>query len=216
MGDASKNDGRTVLYVSHNMNTIRQLCDRCIVLDKGRVVFDGNVENGINCYMNTTKTLSIVNDCSTERSKINADRQVHIDTVTLLNTDFPMYKSGDTVCVKVDYTCKRTINNLAMRMTVQAGDKTVVGLATSKPCIKAHEGANETTLNLALDWLAPGKYIVKMTAYSVNEFGSSQMHDIVDDCFAFEKVQNINDNNRMMWNHSWWGYVMFPELGVKK
>ena len=31
MSDVSKSDGRTILYVSHNMNTIRQLCDRCIV-----------------------------------------------------------------------------------------------------------------------------------------------------------------------------------------
>ncbi len=32
MGDAANSEGRTVLYVSHNMNTIRQLCTRCIVL----------------------------------------------------------------------------------------------------------------------------------------------------------------------------------------
>ena len=35
MRDAAKREGRTVLYVSHNMNTIRQLCDRCVVLEKG-------------------------------------------------------------------------------------------------------------------------------------------------------------------------------------
>ena len=39
MRDAAKKEGRTVLYVSHNMNTIRQLCDRCVVLDKGRCIF---------------------------------------------------------------------------------------------------------------------------------------------------------------------------------
>ena len=38
MRDAAKKEGRTVLYVSHNMNTIRQLCDRCIVLNKGTVI----------------------------------------------------------------------------------------------------------------------------------------------------------------------------------
>ncbi len=75
-------------------------------------------------------------------------------------------------------------------------------------------GSNETVLTLRLDWLAPGKYIVKLTAYSVNEFGMNQMHDVVDDCFAFEKVQGMDDNNRMSWNHTWWGYMMFPELEV--
>ena len=40
MNEVSLTEGRTVLYVSHNMNTIRQLCDRCIVLDKGKIIFD--------------------------------------------------------------------------------------------------------------------------------------------------------------------------------
>ncbi len=215
MRDAAKKEGRTVLYVSHNMNTIRQLCDRCIVLDKGKIVFEGGVEDSINMYMNTTKSLAVVNDCSGERKRIPADHQVHINTVTFQNTDFPVYQNGGPVCVKVAYTCKRNIPNLAMRMTVQSGDKTVVGLATSGPCIDAHEGDNQNMLTLALDWLAPGKYILKLTAYSVNEFGMNQMHDIVDDCFAFEKLQSMEDNNRMNWNHSWWGYMMFPKLEVK-
>ena len=215
MRDAAKKEGRTVLYVSHNMNTIRQLCDRCVVLDQGKIVFEGDVESAINHYMNTSKTLAIVNECSGERKGIPADHQVHIDRVTFMHTDFPLYQSGDTVCVKVDYTCNRDTLNLAFRMTVQASDKTAVGLATTKPCIDALKGANETTLTMALDWLAPGKYVIKLTAYSVNEFGMNQMHDIVDDCFAFEKVQSMDDNNRMNWNHSWWGYMMFPEVEVK-
>ena len=44
MSDVAGQEGRTVLYVSHNMSTIRQLCTRCVVLDKGRVIFDGDVE----------------------------------------------------------------------------------------------------------------------------------------------------------------------------
>lgn len=36
-------EDRTVLYVSHNMNTVRDLCDRCIVLDHGKIVFDGEI-----------------------------------------------------------------------------------------------------------------------------------------------------------------------------
>ena len=37
MSDVAGQEGRTVLYVSHNMSTIRQLCTRCVVLDKGKV-----------------------------------------------------------------------------------------------------------------------------------------------------------------------------------
>lgn len=55
MGEVSESEGRTVLYVSHNMNTIRQLCTRCIVLDHGTVVFDGDVEKAIDEVFNCTQ-----------------------------------------------------------------------------------------------------------------------------------------------------------------
>ena len=51
MSDAANKEGRTVLYVSHNMHTIRQLCERCIVLEKGKVIFNGEVESGISLYL---------------------------------------------------------------------------------------------------------------------------------------------------------------------
>jgi len=214
MRDAAKKEGRTVLYVSHNMNTIRQLCDRCVVLDKGKVVFEGGVEEAISTYMSTTKSLALVNKCLGEHKGFNTDHKIHIDTVTFLNTDFPVYDGRKPVRVRVDYTAKQEIINLAMRMTVLSGDKTIVGLATSKPIIHAMEGENTKDLTLALDWLAPGKYIIRLTAYSVNEFGGNSMHDVVDDCFAFEKIQTLDNNNRMNWSHTWWGYMMFPELEI--
>lgn len=51
MRDLAVDENRTILYVSHNMNTIRQLCNRCIVLDHGKVIFDGDVEDAIKLYL---------------------------------------------------------------------------------------------------------------------------------------------------------------------
>ncbi len=50
MREVSEDDERTILYVSHNMQTIKKLCDRCIVLDHGEVVFDGDVESAVRIY----------------------------------------------------------------------------------------------------------------------------------------------------------------------
>jgi lipopolysaccharide transport system ATP-binding protein len=38
---------RTVLFVSHDMQTVREICTRVVVLDRGQLVFDGAVEEGI-------------------------------------------------------------------------------------------------------------------------------------------------------------------------
>jgi lipopolysaccharide transport system ATP-binding protein len=46
--------GRTVLFVSHNMAAIRQLCTRGIILDRGRLLQDGATDDTINLYLNNT------------------------------------------------------------------------------------------------------------------------------------------------------------------
>lgn len=50
MQDLSVSDGRTVLFVSHNMASIKSLCNRGIVLDKGMLTFDGTTEDAISEY----------------------------------------------------------------------------------------------------------------------------------------------------------------------
>ena len=52
MGDVSKNEGRTVLFVSHNMASIMELCDRCILMGQGTVQADGKVNEIIPLYLN--------------------------------------------------------------------------------------------------------------------------------------------------------------------
>lgn len=51
MQDVSKGEGRTVLFVSHNMGAIKNLCSKGVVLQNGEVDFNGNVEESVNHYM---------------------------------------------------------------------------------------------------------------------------------------------------------------------
>jgi lipopolysaccharide transport system ATP-binding protein len=51
MEDVGK-DGRTVLFVSHNLGIVKNLCQRCIVLGRGKLLFDGTVDDAIDYYVN--------------------------------------------------------------------------------------------------------------------------------------------------------------------
>lgn len=50
MESVAQQDGRTVLFVSHNLAAVRQLCKRVVLLDKGRIVFDGPTATGLKRY----------------------------------------------------------------------------------------------------------------------------------------------------------------------
>src|SRR5215217_7067548 len=52
MGDVSKGEGRTVLFVSHNMGSIQKLCSTSIVLDRGTLLVKESTKQAINTYQN--------------------------------------------------------------------------------------------------------------------------------------------------------------------
>jgi len=55
MGEVNKGEGRTVLFVSHNMDAISKLCANLIFLEHGKISYRGNVENGLNYYFQKTE-----------------------------------------------------------------------------------------------------------------------------------------------------------------
>lgn len=53
MGDISKGEGRTVLFVSHNMAAVKSLCTKGIVLENGLISFEGKINDVLSLYENT-------------------------------------------------------------------------------------------------------------------------------------------------------------------
>lgn len=213
MGDVAEKEGRTILYVSHNMNTIRQLCNRCIVLDKGKIIFDGDTEEAIAIYMNSTKSPQIFNSCKDcVRGGIHDDEKIFLNSVEILNKETPMFKKNEKINIRLDFDAKEDINNVCVRIPVFFADKSIVGVSTSNPIINAKKGNNKVDIQLDTETLAPGKYITKICIYSVNEFGTIQDHDSVDEAFSFEKVYENGENNNTNWEHKYWGHINFPVI----
>ena len=69
MQDVSRGEGRTVLFVSHNMAAVRSLCNRGIVLDQGEMVFDGTADVAVDFYINgdAEKEEKRIVDCITDK-----------------------------------------------------------------------------------------------------------------------------------------------------
>lgn len=51
MNDVAHSEGRTVLFVSHNMAAVKNLCTRGVVLQNGMLVYDGTTEEAVNYYL---------------------------------------------------------------------------------------------------------------------------------------------------------------------
>ncbi|MCL4160453.1 UNVERIFIED_CONTAM: hypothetical protein GTU68_040306 [Idotea baltica] len=61
MQDISKGDGRTVLFVSHNMDSVRKLCTRGIILEHGKISMEGEINKVVDAYLNNEKNVDSEN-----------------------------------------------------------------------------------------------------------------------------------------------------------
>ena len=72
MQDVSKGEGRTVLFVSHNMASVQRLCKSGILLEKGSIIFNGNVSDTIHTYLSdNTEQSEYINPNPNLKDKLN-------------------------------------------------------------------------------------------------------------------------------------------------
>ncbi|HEY1576102.1 MAG TPA: ABC transporter ATP-binding protein [Terracidiphilus sp.] len=104
MGSFAKT-GRTVLFVSHNMEAVRNLCQRGIWMKDGRVHRDGQVEEIVECYFN---------EISTERSFscVNEEYGLTIQAVILRNgrgEECNQFAPGEDLIVEIHYDARNRL-----------------------------------------------------------------------------------------------------------
>ncbi len=182
MQDVSKGEGRTVLFVSHNMTAVKNLCHNGIVLNNGRIVFNGKINDVIDFYLNG----------QSERSKIKiSEIQERQGNRSLLFKDIRFYghdgheresfRVGESVTIELSIgtdtryeTCKKSRVDIGINNNM--GER-IVWLSTYvfSDKIKLNNGVlrfNIPHLNL------------QQGTYNVNLFST------VDDCVA-DWIQNV-------------------------
>ncbi len=90
MNDVSKGEGRTVLFVSHNMAAVKSLCNKGIVLEKGYVDFMGDIDKSINRYLDDSLQVSFKNwdfgkEPGCEFMKLHSVKVLNADNEIALN-----------------------------------------------------------------------------------------------------------------------------------
>ena len=103
MQDVSRGEGRTVLFVSHNMGAVKNLCKRGIVLNQGQVAFDGGVEEAIGYYLETNILQSshkvIINDRDHRDGPQSKD--LEIKEAEILNPDIDHLSTDEPLQFKI-------------------------------------------------------------------------------------------------------------------
>lgn len=210
MRDAAKQDGRTVLYVSHNMNTIRRLCDRCVVLDKGKVIFEGDVEEAIQLYLGDRSEKHKHNDFSVREHDPWITADIKILSLDVLNED-NLIKFGNKFRFSLKYQCNNAVDNLCFRISVLKLDRTAVATTTSDVIVCKKGETYIKNFELDTSQIAPGDYIIQIVAFEPDGTGKQVRHDYVPTAVSFT-IYNKDQLHNFEWNHNAWGDHVLPEL----
>ena len=111
MQDISSQGGRTVLFVSHDMAAIQNLCSKVIILNDGRLTFNGATDDGILEYGQSKEK-----NYTFSRSEQNFDKLKNIEIRNIFFSDTngtpsQMICSGQDILLNIKILCKNKIND---------------------------------------------------------------------------------------------------------
>lgn len=121
-----RNSGRTVLFVSHNLAAVENLCSRGIWIDGGRIKMDGGTEDVVKAYMGSFAGDHVSgSDLSIGESRLgNGDiRFTKLEYLSPDGTPSTVVRSGDAVVLRFHYRVKETVRDpsFGFRLLTQMG-----------------------------------------------------------------------------------------------
>lgn len=166
MRGISESDGRTILFVSHNMDAIQKLCSRCILLDHGQIVTGGDCRTTISHYLSIARKQARPDEwinisSHTDRSGTGEARFVAVQFRSDLNSvGFRPYPSGPLdIELAVESDSARSVRSLAVTITDQSGTKLINADTELRQLnVDLKQGVNLVKLRIQELNLNPGFY----------------------------------------------------------
>jgi lipopolysaccharide transport system ATP-binding protein len=190
--------GRTILFVSHNMSAVRSICKQALIIEKGRVVAQGEIDETVDRY------LSQIN------SAHDLDEAVETNTFSVTSVDLssatgPVIKTFDPVLVKVRFIPKADIKDPGLYVSILTMDsRRLTGLDLKDFITTASLPAGEMAeLGFTIESLPllPGTYQLEIHLKDM----ARRLIEIVPRTFKFEVAETEVYGGRKL--DGWFGNV---------
>lgn len=215
MRNAARQQGRTVLYVSHNMNTIRQLCDRCIVLDKGKVIFEGDVEEAIQVYMKSESNKEVFADYSQfRRPEWLIEPRLKLLSAAFVGKQINQFQADEPLLLEMQWENLRSVTDVCLRMEILNMEGLPVATYVAYDLCGGAPGEKvRVTLELDIGMLAEADYKMRYCFFVRDAAGNCANIDFAPG-LCFTKVM-LDAREKIVWDARQWGNVCMPAPVVR-
>ena len=207
-------EGRAVLYVSHNMRTVSELCNRGVFLDHGKLTYDGTVERAIELYGG-----SGIRDLDRDLDKMSRP-MLRGDTMRMLR--MTMRNTGNLEyamdgCMEFTLTSVAHVADprLRVRIMLYSSMATPIAMTQTDPFEVKAEETFTLNIKMPLDGIAPGEYGMKMSLISATPTGLSCYYDTIMDVGHFVVTDDSAVNDGFRWQERLWGNFRLKKLEME-
>ena len=204
MKEVARKEGRTILYVSHNMDTIHQLCGRCMVLNQGKLVFDGEVEEAARIYLGK----ELRTETFLDLSRYLRPGWLGREDVRLLWAKYPESQPRlvqDVLSLHLRWHCNLPVEQMGLRVEIM--DETRRPFATrvfydifSGEPGEEKEGGFQVDITSIMD----GTYQTWYTLFCADPYGQSVDLDCVQ---GLDFTVKKEESQPLRWKNTSWGNV---------
>ena len=205
---------RTILFVSHNLAVVENLCERCVWLDQGTVQMDGKSRTVIRDYLASTRdSKPVVEDLSGTQTR-RGDGKIRFRGLEFLSREGisqKVIRAGDSVVLRLHYTVNESVAfpSFGFRMYTETGVM-ITETSTSHhtlyiPSVEPGEG--HLDLDVESLNLLPARYTISLW---VTDQRGEHVYDNVENAVTFEvDTANLYKSNMAIDGRS--GIVFFPQ-----
>jgi lipopolysaccharide transport system ATP-binding protein len=213
---------RTILFVSHNLAVVENLCDRCIWLENGEIHADGESRTVIRDYQGSMREKKAVVEELEGKGNRRGNGKIRFDSVEFLSPEGVAQKvirAGDPVVMRFHYVVNEPVEfpSFGFRMYTESGTL-VTDTSTSHHSIyipSVERGDGYVDLEIGCLNLLAAKYTVSLW---VTDMAGGLIYDNIEHAVTFEvDTANLYKSNLII--DSRFGIVYFPQkwnlAGVK-
>lgn len=194
------NEGRTVLFVSHNMTSIRNLCERGIVLESGLVKYVGDSNDAISYYLNQSKKNEnkIVSQIDSNLSIHNTgEAKFKSAYITNFENDNPVNELFYQEKFKIISTIEiyKALENVSISISLlnEFGETiSYAYYANSRDLLEIDKGQYLISFESPID-LMPGNFALGLSIY---HFYSGSTIDFIDYFYPFKVKKETSDKKK--------------------
>ena len=201
MQDISREGGRTVLFVSHNMAAIKQLCTKTIIMENGMIVFEGKTDDGIDYYLQSNQYEGYrghyVNEAVEESGFVSLSL---VDKNDNVRTEFGF---DEPITIKMEVKVEEQyLNALIGIRVVDRNERAIFTSQLKLSTLINKAGLHQFEMKLPLKFLVPNKFRLTFGMHIPNVL----MIDYLVECLSFDIVETGSEFH--MYSGNDYGFVI--------